>query len=522
MKKWQIVLTTLLIGLIAAQAQAVDTYWQVGTGNWGTGSNWNNGEPTDIDYAYINNGGTAQITSSDEVCRDLYLGEGSGESGSVTQTGGTNTLSGWLSLGEQSGSNGTYNLSGTGQLSADGETIGYSGTGTFTQTGGTNTLSGWLYLGEQSGSNGTYNLSGTGQLSADWETIGDYGTGTFTQTGGTNTVSTSLYLGYAAGSNGTYNLSGTGQLSADGETIGYSGTGSFTQTGGTNTLSGWLFLGYNSGSNGTYTIFGGSLSTVDFYVGYDGSGTLNITGSAANITVSNLLHFGADSTFTAVPGSTIHMTGSAFENENTDATDLAGLSNLELIFEGGSADIDPFELAGEDMGAIMAGFTDNFALGTLTLGDVDIGKIQLVDDFDNQPGWLGSEALYVSNLNIGAGSYLDLNGLNLYYLQGSIDPAATIVYNGGNLFELLPGDFDLDGDVDGVDFGLWQSGYPTASGATLSDGDFDGDGDVDGVDFGLWQANYPTNLGGSAAIPEPTTMGLLIVGALAILRRRSR
>ena len=72
----------------------------------------------------------------------------------------------------------------------------------------------------------------------------------------------------------------------------------------------------------------------------------------------------------------------------------------------------------------------------------------------------------------------------------------------------LPGDFDADDDVDGVDFGLWQSGYPTASGASL------GDGDVDGVDFGIWQANYPTNLGGAAAIPEPATLGLLLIGGL--------
>ena len=51
-----------------------------------------------------------------------------------------------LSLGYDSGSSGTYDLSGTGQLSADYEYIGYSGTGTFTQSGGTNTLAKWLSL----------------------------------------------------------------------------------------------------------------------------------------------------------------------------------------------------------------------------------------------------------------------------------------------------------------------------------------------------------------------------------------
>ena len=88
-------------------------------------------------------------------------------------------------------------------------------------------------------------------------------------------------------------------------------------------------------------------------------------------------------------------------------------------------------------------------------------------------------------------------------------------------YTALPGDFDADNDVDGVDFGLWQSGYPTASGADLIDGDADGDGDVDGVDFGIWQANYPTNVGG-AIIPEPATLLVLGLGGLALLIRYKR
>ena len=89
----------------------------------------------------------------------------------------------------------------------------------------------------------------------------------------------------------------------------------------------------------------------------------------------------------------------------------------------------------------------------------------------------------------------------------------------------IPGDFDADADVDGVDFGLWQTGYPTASGASHGDGDADGDGDVDGVDFGIWQENYPTNLGAAVmttTVPEPGTLGLLFLGSLALLTNRKR
>jgi len=48
-----------------------------------------------------------------------------------------------------------------------------------------------------------------------------------------------------------------------------------------------------------------------------------------------------------------------------------------------------------------------------------------------------------------------------------------------------PGDFDTDGDVDGVDLGIWETSYGRDDGA-----DADGDGDSDGADFLIWQSNF--------------------------------
>ncbi len=83
----------------------------------------------------------------------------------------------------------------------------------------------------------------------------------------------------------------------------------------------------------------------------------------------------------------------------------------------------------------------------------------------------------------------------------------------------IPGDFDGDGDVDAFDLGIWQTGFDTTSGATVSDGDADGDGDVDAFDLGLWQTNFGTGVG--ATVPEPAT-AFLLFSAIALGGRPRR
>ena len=67
-----------------------------------------------------------------------------------------------------------------------------------------------------------------------------------------------------------------------------------------------------------------------------------------------------------------------------------------------------------------------------------------------------------------------------------------ITYAGGDgndvtLLTALPGDFDIDGDVDGNDFFRWQKNFSTLDGtASLSNGDANGNGNVDGDDFLIW------------------------------------
>ncbi|MBN1853936.1 MAG: hypothetical protein JW829_14485 [Pirellulales bacterium] len=183
-----------------------------------------------------------------------------------------------------------------------------------------------------------------------------------------------------------------------------------------------------------YTIHAGLFQVADLHIGYsysDGAapGRLWILDANAQIEVSHLLMIHQMGDVKAVPGAQIQMTGAAFENRSTDPMAVAGLSRLELIFQGGPAQLDPFEVAAADRGAVPAGFNFNFALGALTLGNVSdaiVGRVALVDNQINQKGPPGAEALYVKELTIGPNSYLDLQGLNLYYITADINTQAIV------------------------------------------------------------------------------------------------
>jgi hypothetical protein len=64
-----------------------------------------------------------------------------------------------------------------------------------------------------------------------------------------------------------------------------------------------------------------------------------------------------------------------------------------------------------------------------------------------------------------------------------------------------PGDANLDGAVDGSDFGIWNANKFTFV-AAWSLGDFNADGQVDGSDFGIWNSNKFTASAGTGRVTE--------------------
>lgn len=83
--------------------------------------------------------------------------------------------------------------------------------------------------------------------------------------------------------------------------------------------------------------------------------------------------------------------------------------------------------------------------------------------------------------------------------------------------------FDNDGDVDGRDFLIWQSGFGGAG--NNGAGDANGDGQVNGADYSIWRSQFGTTGLSSAAgspVPEPASLLLFAcaVGLFAAARRR--
>jgi fibronectin-binding autotransporter adhesin len=100
------------------------------------------------------------------------------------------------------------------------------------------------------------------------------------------------------------------------------------------------------------------------------------------------------------------------------------------------------------------------------------------------------------------------------------------------------GDADMSGIVDGTDYSMIDTGF-AGGGTGWQYGDFNYDGHVDGSDYSLIDNAFNTQTGsapaaqlavntseiatgGSAAVPEPTSLGLLGIGAIGLMNRRRR
>ncbi len=130
----------------------------------------------------------------------------------------------------------------------------------------------------------------------------------------------------------------------------------------------------------------------------------------------------ASGVLTADAGSVLKFRGD-FINGSTqsNAFDLLGAS---VFFDGGAGNnTQQFTVAGLDLGADVAGYSNNFAIGSFTVGG-SVGILRLVGN--------AGRALYVSNLTVTAGSTLLLNGFTVYAMDSPVIEG-NVITGGGQL-----------------------------------------------------------------------------------------
>jgi len=572
---------------------------RVGGGSWSAAGSWNpGGVPIAGDAAYLSFGdGVSRTINYDYTGApitlysvDLDLADANGTAATTlsmsgnnltvsgfeivghngaacfNQSGGTNSISGenGLFVGFNSGSNGTYLLTGTGALSlSSNEQLGFSGSGSFDQSGGTNTISGGgvLDLGYNSGSTGNYVLGGTGSLSVNGnEYVGFDGTGNFNQTGGTNTITSgsSLYVGYGSGSSGNYSLS-AGSLSAGVENIGNGGTGVFNQSGGQNNCDGFnLGIGPSKGtyllSNGTFTASGGAIgysSTGAFiqtggtssisstlYVGYSSGSSGNYALSGGGLIVPNVDVGGSNSGAGATGVMTVSNTGQLSVAETME---VYGSGRVNI--NGGSASVGGLAITGGGVVNVNASLAINYGSPANDPINTIVGYLQ---NGYNGGAWTGTSAIVSTNAAAGG------RVTTLGYLDGNIDTtdSAEVGPNQILVKYTLVGDANLDGIVNFTDFAIVLKNF-AQPGRDWAEGNFEyaaNSPSIQGTNFNdfadvLKNFLQPLPGGGGAeilggtveplaattqlqstgvALPEPASLSLLAAGAGGLLRRKRR
>jgi hypothetical protein len=373
----------------------------------------------------MSNGASLDVTGTESVGAFDSTG-----SAIFNQNGGSHVV-GTLNIGATNGAVGKFTLAQTAGASSVLSVIAaeniaefLGSTGTFTQTDGSHFLGSStaranLNLGGAISSVGTYDISGgTLDVSGDMQ-VGAVSTGNFslsatanvTVEGGTNSafVDHGLTFGHSAGSKGNGTMTG-GTLTTLNTFVGASGSGLMNQSGGTH-HAGSLIIGYATGSSGTYTLSGGTL-LIDGNEQVGASGRATFTQSAGTHTVGGTLSIKANSTgsgtFTLQNGvlstATLANNGT-FSVQNGSFLAAATINNSSFTQSGGTSSLGAVSGTGTVTLTGSAASTSVDSVSQAIL-NVTAGRLTF-----NSAG--ASATNLASYLSIGAGGIVDLNNQNL-------------------------------------------------------------------------------------------------------------
>ncbi|MBA4107914.1 MAG: hypothetical protein C0485_19450 [Pirellula sp.] len=470
--------------------------------NLGTGSTLNVRFGSDVVTPFLSSsGGQINVRGSSSTLK--ATNNAIFDSGSLNVTAGGSAQANSTVFGKSGVAAATVSDAGSQWINSTGLQIGaQGGQGTLHITAGgkVQIQNGFGVLGYGFSSVGSVEISGAG---SQWENqfggliIGERGSGTLNVMDGGSVFSVNGVLGQDPDSSGTATITDavwtmTGELSVGGiasffNLNGGSGTLNIQQAGNVSAAQGVVIF-----PEGRVRLQGGTLdaSSIRFQGGglFDwSSGTLHVDTYNGNLTnQGGTLAPGRSIGSTNLTGDYVQQAEGALEVEISnpispgDAPEHDFVSSARFV-----------SLAGELQLKLIDGFIpteqdDPFTILSATLG--------LLGGFSNVAN---NQRLMTTD---GLGSFLVHYGFN-----SSFDPNQIVLSN----FEpSIPGDFDVDGDVDGRDFLVWQrGGSPNSS----SPGD-----------LAAWKSNFgfAGATPATSAVPEPRAGVLLVMAGISTGRRQ--